>query len=66
MYDAAMAKLGGRQRAWGEAVAQARQEYSAKGIENPDDTTPGFLESINEIYHAKGKGYSDVLRQCIY
>jgi len=56
MYDAAMAKLGGRQRAWGEAVAQARQEYSAKGIENPDDTTPGFLERINEIYHAKGKG----------
>jgi hypothetical protein len=52
MYDAAMAKLEGRQRAWGEAVAQARQEYFKKGIKNPDDTTPGYLERINEIYHA--------------
>ncbi len=51
LYDAAMAKLEGRQRAWGEAVAQARQEYSKKGIKNPDDTTPGYLERINEIYH---------------
>lgn len=50
MYDAAMAKLKGRQRAWGEAVFKAEAEFKAKGIEKPNDTTPGYLERINELY----------------
>jgi hypothetical protein len=50
MYDAAMAKLAGKQRAWGKAVEQARAEFVAQGIANPDDSTPGYLDRINEIY----------------
>lgn len=50
MYDAAMAKLKGRQRAWGAAVTQTEAEFKAKGINKPNDTTPGYMERINELY----------------
>lgn len=49
-YDAAMAKLADRQKAWGEAVEQARAEFVGNGITNPDDTTLGYLDRINVIY----------------
>lgn len=49
-YDAAMAKLAGRQKAWGKAVEQAKAEFTERGITSLDDTTPGYLERINELY----------------
>lgn len=51
LYDATMAKLAGRQKAWGKAVEQAKAEFIERGITSLDDTTPGYLERINERYH---------------
>jgi hypothetical protein len=50
LYDAAMARLQRREDAWAEAIQKAKEEFALKGIENPDDTTPGYRERINELY----------------
>ena len=46
---------------WQEAVKTARAEYAAKGIENPDDKTRGYLERINELMNGAGvkKSFAD-------
>lgn len=54
LFDAAMAKLKGREAAWGAAVGKAKAEFTAKGIARLDDTTPGYRERINELYRASG------------
>jgi len=51
-FDAAMAKLKGQQKKWGEAVDKAKQEFAGKGIKNPSDKTPGYMERINELYNS--------------
>jgi hypothetical protein len=37
---------------WNAALEQAEQEWKGKGITNPNDTTPGYTERINELYEA--------------
>jgi hypothetical protein len=38
---------------YNNALDQARAEWRAKGVENPNDKTPGFTERINEIFSTK-------------
>jgi hypothetical protein len=51
-FDAAMAKLRGRQNKWADAVDKAKAEFAEKGIKNPTDATPGYIERINELYNS--------------
>jgi hypothetical protein len=51
-FDAAMAKLKGQQKKWGEAVEKAKHEFAERGIKNPSDKTPGYMERINELYNS--------------
>lgn len=37
---------------WNAAVEKAREEFKAKGIENPSDKTAGYTERINELYNS--------------
>ena len=48
--DAMTAQLQGKAEKWDAAVKQAREEYREKGIENPNDQTPGYVDRINELY----------------
>ncbi|MGP1490081.1 MAG: hypothetical protein ACTTI6_03285 [Treponema sp.] len=48
--DALVAEQSGRAKKWNNAVKQAKEEYKKNGIANPDDTTQGFTERINELY----------------
>ena len=50
--DAINAKLTNKTKLWDEAVIRAREEYKAKGIENPNDKTKGFTDRANEIYQS--------------
>lgn len=34
------------------AVDKAREEWKAKGVDNPNDKTPGYIERINELYNS--------------
>lgn len=34
------------------AVDKAREEWKAKGVGNPNDKTPGYIERINELYNS--------------
>ena len=49
--DALVAEQSGRAKKWNDAVKQAKEEYKKNSIENPDDTTSGFTDRINELYH---------------
>jgi len=55
LHDAAIAKMKSREAAWGAAVKQATSEFNNSGTKNPDDTTAGFRERINELYNASGE-----------
>jgi hypothetical protein len=35
---------------WDKAVIKAREEFKAKGINSPNDQTPGYVDRINELY----------------
>lgn len=48
--DALVAEQSKNANKWNMAVKQAKEEYREKGIENPDDSTKGFTERINELY----------------
>jgi hypothetical protein len=48
--DALVAHLQNHSELYNKALGQARAEYKAKGVENPNDKTPGFLERINDLY----------------
>jgi hypothetical protein len=52
--DALVTHLQNKAELYNKALAQARAEYKAKGIENPNDNTPGFLERINELFEENG------------
>lgn len=49
-FDAAMAMMRKKQAAWGEAVKKAYAEFASRGIRNPNDETPGYLDRINQIF----------------
>ncbi len=49
-FDAMQAKLRGRAQAWGAAVEAAKKDFVAKGIQSPNDETPGYLDRINALY----------------
>jgi hypothetical protein len=51
-----MARVQGKIDAWDKAVKQAKQEWVEKGIQNPNDQTPGYVDRINEIYESRLKG----------
>ena len=53
--DAIVAENSGRAKKWNNAVKTAKDEYKEKGIENPDDKTPGFTERINELFNTENK-----------
>jgi hypothetical protein len=48
--DAMTAELQGKADKWDSAVKQAKDEYKEKGIENPNDSTAGYVDRINELY----------------
>jgi hypothetical protein len=49
--DAMSAAIQGKIDAWDRATKQAQAEWKAKGVENPNDTTKGYLDRINELYN---------------
>jgi len=51
--DALVAEQSGRAKKWNDAVKQAKEEYKKNGIANPDDTTQGFTERINELFRSE-------------
>jgi hypothetical protein len=50
------AKIRGKIDAWDKAVKKAREEYGGKGIDNPNDTTKGYADRINELYRGYLEG----------
>jgi hypothetical protein len=51
--DAMLAELRGKGEHWGAACKQAKAEWQAKGVENPDDRTEGYADRINALYREK-------------
>jgi hypothetical protein len=54
--DAMYAAVQGKIDAWDKAVKRAKREWAEKGIENPNDQTPGYVDRINELYEGNRKG----------
>jgi hypothetical protein len=48
--DAILAHIQNKGQLWDKSVEKAREEFKAKGIENPIDNTKGFTDRVNEIY----------------
>jgi len=48
--DALVAEQSKNARKWNNAVKTAKEEFKEKGIDNPDDSTKGFTDRINELY----------------
>jgi len=44
---------------WDTAIKQAHEEYREKGIKNPNDKTPGYLDRVNEVYQSKLNNLND-------
>jgi SPP1 gp7 family putative phage head morphogenesis protein len=51
--DALIAHTKNQGQIYDNAVEMARAEFKEKGIINPTDTTPGFIERINELFNQK-------------
>ena len=51
--DAMNAQMVSKAASWDKAVNEARAIYKAKGIENPNDQTAGYVDLINKIYREK-------------
>ena len=49
--NAYSAMLKKRSEDYNKAIDKAREEWKAKGIENPNDKTPGYIDRINELYN---------------
>lgn len=49
--NAYSAMLKKRSEDYNKAINKAREEWKAKGIENPNDKTPGYIDRINELYN---------------
>ena len=48
--DALVAHLQNNSELYNKALDKARAEYKARGIEKPNDKTPGFVDQVQEIY----------------
>lgn len=48
--DALVAENSKKAEKWNKAVYKAREEFRKKGIQNPDDSTRGYTERIQEIF----------------
>jgi hypothetical protein len=48
--DALLAHVQNHSELYNRALGQARAEFKSKGIENPNDKTPGFVDRVNELY----------------
>jgi len=48
--DALLAHVQNHSELYNRALDQTRAEFKSKGIENPNDKTPGFTDRINELY----------------
>jgi len=51
--DAMVAELSKKSEKWNNAVKQAENEFKEKGIKTPDDSTKGFTDRINELFHGE-------------
>ena len=49
--NAYAAMLQKKNEKYNNAVDKAREEWKEKGIENPNDKTPGYIDHINELYN---------------
>lgn len=49
--NAYSAMLKKRSEDYNKAIDKAREEWKARGIENPNDKTPGYIDRINELYN---------------
>lgn len=49
--NAYSAMLKKRSEDYNKAIDKAREEWKSKGIENPNDKTPGYIDRINELYN---------------
>ena len=49
--NAYSAMLKKRSEDYNKAIDKAREEWKTKGIENPNDKTPGYIDRINELYN---------------
>jgi hypothetical protein len=50
LLAAAMAKMKAKEAIWGDAVIRAKAEFENRGINDPDDDTPGYRERVNELF----------------
>jgi hypothetical protein len=48
--DALLAHIQNKGQLWDKSIEKAREEFKARGIENPTDKTEGFTDRVNEIY----------------
>ncbi len=51
--DALIAESSNRAKKWNNAVKQATKEFEEKGVKNPDDSTKGFTDRIQEIFNSE-------------
>ncbi|WP_461246358.1 structural protein [Treponema sp. R6D11] len=51
--NALVAEIQGKSKEFNEALEKTKQEYEDKGVNNPNDKTPGFTESLTKRYGAK-------------
>ncbi len=51
--DALVAEQSGHAKKWNNAVKQATKEFEEKGVKNPDDSTRGFTDRIQEIFNSE-------------
>lgn len=51
--DALIAESSNRAKKWNNAVKQATKEFEEKGVKNPDDSTRGFTDRIQEIFSSE-------------
>ncbi|MGL4982248.1 MAG: phage minor head protein [Treponemataceae bacterium] len=51
--DALIADIDNNGKHWNASIALAKKEFNDKGIENPNDSTKGYTDRIQEIYQKK-------------
>jgi hypothetical protein len=50
--DALIAHTQNQTELYNNAIDRAREEFKGKGIDNPNEGTPGFTDRVNELYAA--------------
>ena len=51
--DAMVAELSKKSEKWNKRCKTGKNEFKEKGIKNPDDSTKGFTDRINELFHGE-------------